>query len=237
MNNISSNYCLNIVNEMLRNGKNGKSDPPSYFNQLASEASYLEKLMKTQGAAKVTRKDMTMDEYKQLIYDTISEFPIHSSQSNTSFGFNISEAGFEAMKNDPDYEKWVLDTIKTSLSVYNPSSKMGGLNFVVFNFGATKEEFRSQVWNEKYNNGIGEDLYQKKTKNGFWERRSQRHKEYIEATQKQSLELELLDMKTEIDKLNIKTDFENISRAKAGEEEKAAYIEGVPASMLLGLLG
>ena len=49
----------------------------------------------------VSAKDMTMVEYKQYIYSKISQIPMHPTRAGESISVTISEAGFEAMKNDP----------------------------------------------------------------------------------------------------------------------------------------
>ena len=49
----------------------------------------------------VSAKDMTMEEYKQYIYNKISKIPMHPTRAGESISVTISEAGFEAMKNDP----------------------------------------------------------------------------------------------------------------------------------------
>ena len=46
----------------------------------------------------VSAKDMTMEEYKQYIYNKISQIPMHPTRAGESISVTISEAGFEAMK-------------------------------------------------------------------------------------------------------------------------------------------
>ncbi len=48
-----------------------------------------------------------------LHHDKISQIPMHPSRMQESISINISEAGFEAMKNDPEYEAWVLNDLRT----------------------------------------------------------------------------------------------------------------------------
>ena len=60
----------------------------------------------------VSAKDMTMEEYKQYIYNKISKIPMHPTRAGESISVTISEAGFEAMKNDPEYEAWVLNDLQ-----------------------------------------------------------------------------------------------------------------------------
>ena len=54
-----------------------------------------------------------MDEYKQYIHEKISQIPMHPTRMSENISIHISEAGFEAMKNDPEYEAWVLNDLWT----------------------------------------------------------------------------------------------------------------------------
>ncbi len=124
----------------------------------------------------VSKEDMTMEEYKQYIYDEISSLPMHPSRMQDSISIQISEAGFEAMKNDPEYEKWVLDWLGKDFMTYNPwTSKCGGAYCVKY-IGATKEEYHGESWYAGYNNGSGKSLYNERSQNSFWERRAEESK-------------------------------------------------------------
>ena len=90
------------------------------------------------------KKEMTLDQYKKYIQDIISRMPVHPSQSGRTWLFDISDEGYEAMKNDPEYEKYILDTIRDTLSSFD-SSRSKGMS--VYHFGATKEEQRVENWN------------------------------------------------------------------------------------------
>ena len=136
---------------------------------------------------------MTLEEYKQYIHDKISQIPISPSQMSSSFSVHISDAGFEAMKADPEYEKWVLDTLKHDFGFNNPWAGICGGSFVVHNFGATKEEYSGQSWYAGYQNGKGESLFNQKAEDSFWERRMQRR---IQLQEQQ----EELQMKRMLDK-------------------------------------
>ena len=89
------------------------------------------------------KKEMTLDQYKKYIQDIISRMPVHPTQSGRTWLFDISDEGYEAMKNDPEYEKYVLDTIRSTFSSFD-SSRSKGVS--VFHFGATKEEQRIENW-------------------------------------------------------------------------------------------
>ena len=123
---------------------NGEKD--SFISTLSSK---VETADAVKGTITVSTKDMTMEEYKNYISDQISSFPIHPSQANESYSINISDAGFEAMKNDPEYEAWVLNDLKTCFATPVPSwyRAMGGPpTYNICNYGATKEEYNGRTF-------------------------------------------------------------------------------------------
>ena len=114
---------------------------------------------------------MSMDEYKQYIYDRISRLTVHASNMQDITTVDISDAGFDAMKNDPEYEKWVLDTLKTNFMYSDPWSGIYGGKYNVFKFGATREECSMDSWRM----GDGKDSFKPlgDKEESFWERRAQ----------------------------------------------------------------
>ena len=124
-----------------------------------------------------------MEEYKQSIFDQISAFPIHPSHPLDQYSINISDAGFQAMKDDPEYEKWVLDNIKDDMDYPAPAwyTAIGGPPACcILNFGATKEERSGQMFSINYGNGQGQKTFDAHADESFWTNRSKRHKELLE---------------------------------------------------------
>ena len=68
------------------------------------------------GAENVSRSDMTMEEYKAFFQKLMDKIPFDSSQQNDTEIWSITEEGWEQMKNDPDYEAWVLGYSKDGKS-------------------------------------------------------------------------------------------------------------------------
>lgn len=128
-------------------------------------------------------ENMTLEEYKQYIYDKISEIPMHPSQILHSVSVSISDEGFAAMQKDSEYEKWVLDTLRQDFGFYNPWCSVSGGSFTVHRFGKSKEEYRGDSWYMGFQGGKGSILFDKEAEEGFWKRRSKRHKEYIKQSQ------------------------------------------------------
>ena len=127
---------------------------------------------------------MSLEEYKQYIWKKISDLPMSASSRMESSSIQITDDGFEAMKNDPEYEAWVLDTLAQNFSFQNPWTAVCGGGYAVHHFGATKEQYHGESWYPGYMGGQGAALFEKKSKGGFWEQRMERQKEYMELAQK-----------------------------------------------------
>jgi len=130
------------------------------------------------------KSEMTMEEYKQYIHDKISQIPMHPSRMQESISVRITEAGFEAMKNDPEYEAWVLNDLRTGWAQPDPWAGICGGAYSTIHYGATKEECNAQMWSAGYQNGSGKSLFDSKANDSFWERRAEqsrkRKKQYEE---------------------------------------------------------
>ena len=126
-------------------------------------------------------EDMTMEEYKQYIYDKIIRLPVNPSQLQDAVAISISEEGFAAMKADPEYEKWVLDKLKSDFAVYYPWGEMGESTFRYHHFGATKEEYRCECYAK---DNKAKRHAEKRNEEDFWEKRKKRHEEYMELCEK-----------------------------------------------------
>ena len=66
-----------------------------------------------------SKDEMTLDEYKQWVMNEISKMPVSDWASSTysSGSIVIKEEAFEAMKNDPEYENYVLNRVRSACSV------------------------------------------------------------------------------------------------------------------------
>ena len=127
----------------------------------------------------------SMEQYKAYIYQQISGLPTSQSQKWDAVSVNISEEGFAAMKADPAYEKWVLDTLRRDFAFTNPWSAYAGGSYRVHYFGATKEEYRSESFQMGFRNGGKHtDSAGKKKQKSFWEKRAERHKLYMDLATK-----------------------------------------------------
>ena len=107
------------------------------FGSLVAEKESSERAEAAEKVEAAFRDNMSLDEYKLYIYDRISQIPQDPSQAGWNWYVDISEAGFEAMKNDPDYEACVLDSIRRNFAAVDPFHSS---TFSILHFGASEEE-------------------------------------------------------------------------------------------------
>lgn len=136
------------------------------------------------GVSALSAKGMTLDEYKQYIFQKISMIPMHPSQVMRSVCVHISDEGFKAMQADPEYEKWVLDTLRRDFAFNDPWASVCGGSFAVHRFGATKEEYRGYGWYTGFKGGKGKAIYEDEAEESFWDKRTKRFKRYMKMQQK-----------------------------------------------------
>ena len=174
-NTINVNYMTRAYGNFLKNNeaKGGKAESPSFCDRVAEKSTTA---TETGKAGAVSIKDMTMDEYKQYIYEKISQIPMHPTRMSENISIHISEAGFEAMKNDPEYEAWVLNDLRTGWAQPDRWSGVCGGAYSTIYYGATKEECHAQMWSAGYQNGSGKSLFDGRAKDSFWERRTEQKK-------------------------------------------------------------
>lgn len=90
-------------------------------------------------------QDMSLEEYAHYIYGQISELERRNYSRGNSVFIYISEEGFRAMQNDPEYEAWVMKNIREAYYYAGHRGGHDGYHSAHF-FGATKEEYRGQSW-------------------------------------------------------------------------------------------
>lgn len=172
-NSVSVNHMTKICNYFVENyGITGRGRGDVRFaenvrEKIAERASWAEE---TSDVATMAREQMTMAEYKQFIYDKICQIPIHSSQAGWHWNIEITEEGFEAMKNDTAYEAHVLSSIRKNFSMADP---FGSSCYSILHFGATEEENYCLGWS------MGNPALQE-SKDRFWERKAKRKKQWEE---------------------------------------------------------
>lgn len=146
-------------------------------NQVRAGKSVLAK----RGVENVSRDDMTMEEYKRFITDLMGSIPFDASQRGNVEIWSISEAGWEQMKKDPDYEAWVLGYTVQNRSVRNPFAWMPGYapSLCTEKFGASIEEHIGQsvpMMDKVKGKKSGNSAHEK----SWWQERHERFEELME---------------------------------------------------------
>ena len=198
--NYMTETCLSRTNAQVQNTQSQNTQrqaPPAsaaeaaFFDRLKEKSEKTENAAGTGNISEAERAAMSMTEYKRYLYDKISSLPVHPFHMQDSVAIHISEEGLAAMKNDPEYEKWVLDRLRTEFQAYDPWGARNGGKYVVFYFGTTKEECRVESWRPNDRDEERERLFRKKAKDSFWERRRKRRKAllamYEELAEKKAL--------------------------------------------------
>ena len=177
------------------------------------------------------RSKMTMEQYKKYIDDRISRM------SNLgSLFIDISEEGYLAMKNDPEYEKAVLSKIQAEI---DRMERAGGSDMEVMHIGATEEE----SWIERKLEAMRTET--DKADEDWWNRRMELMLENIRlnAVIRDKRTKEQKDITTELvfaERLNSAERQEKILKgddpAEADFDKNSIYAKASIAAYLTGLL-
>ena len=186
----------------------------------------LGKLEEAERTEAVSTKDMTMEEYKQYIYDKIAQIPVHPSQSGWQWHVEITDSGFEAMKNDPEYEAQVLSAIRANFSFRDPYQSW---NYSVLHFGASEEESYGQSF------GGGSRVFHEKEET-YWERRQKRRKrrqeELLEIQEKKAAARRFAQEKYDMKIAQIRADPEISGMDLQSPDLTAAYEAAIFADLI-----
>ena len=194
------------------------------FGSLVAEKESSERAEAAEKVEASFRDNMSLDEFKQYIYEKISRIPMHPSQMMRSVCVHISDAGFEAMKKDPEYERWVLDVLRKDFSYQDPWADVAGESFAVHRFGATRQEYRGDSWYLGFRGGRGGILYDEEAEESFWEKRCKRFKKYMKQCQEAAKEKQI--QKRVIQEAAI----------RRGDFDEAVFAEGLVQTLNLGNL-
>lgn len=131
------------------------------------------------GVENVSTEDMTMEEYKHFIQGLLDSIPFDSTRIYDKEIISITEKGWEQMKNDADYEAWVLGYTVENRSVRNPFFGWQGASgsFYVEKFGASIEEHLGQSVGST---GPTRSTSRLRNEKSWWEKRHERMEELLE---------------------------------------------------------
>ena len=117
------------VEDTMWSGDMVVSQPPNY-SRFSFDNSVLDK----------SKDDMTLDEYKQWFMNELSQLPVSGWVQNSfsSGALVIKEEAFENMKNDPEFEEYVLNRVR---SLYSANGLPVGSNNISYEvIGGSPEE-------------------------------------------------------------------------------------------------
>ena len=182
------------------------------------------------GLKKISPQEMTLDEYKSYIEGELQNIPRNFTRHRDDVTIVISDAGFRAMQNDPDYETWVLESVRKELSVPDYLCGYPGTygHHSVMTFGEHKEDFRG------YMSAIHKHDVRHVKEESYWDLRLKRLKARLKAEQ------ELFEHEQLLQKAcDESAQLEALQRAKDGLADSLAPekpLIGVPARFLLSML-
>ncbi len=206
---INTNYTAGIYsNQVNKQAKNSQTETISFVDKMAEkresavdqykrnhpeDASHVDAQVRAgksvitkNGVDNVSREDMTMEEYKFFINGLLSSISFDSTRIYDKEFISISDAGWEQMKNDPDYEAWVLGYTAENRSVRNPFFGWPGASGSVYveKFGASIEE---HIGRSVGTSGPGSSSNQIKNEKSWWEKRHEKMEELMEEQAKKAM--------------------------------------------------
>ncbi|MBD5548702.1 MAG: hypothetical protein HDQ97_15160 [Lachnospiraceae bacterium] len=102
---VGQNYYQNsVVSTTNKKNVNNTEETSSFVGKVTEKSS-------------VSPEDMTLEEYKEHFNEKMNSLYIHPSQKNRNEVIDITNAAYERMKTDPEYEQKVLNAIATNWAV------------------------------------------------------------------------------------------------------------------------
>ena len=190
------------------------------------DKSYSEILAEAKENISADRESQTLEEYKEVITEKILRLPINSSRFKDDMSVVMTDKTFAAMKDNPEYESWVLNHLAEELNFPDYLCFYPGTygKSEVYQFGETKEDYRG------YSIGKHKNNFPQPQEKSYWEVRLEKLKKRLEAEQEYFLHREELIKSAE--QIAERRAAENLS----DDTRPQLPISGVPASLLLDLL-
>lgn len=110
-----------------------------------------------------------MQLFKKEFYEELSKIVINPTVSNAAV--NISDAAFQAMKDDPEYRAQVLSLLKRDLGASFAPRNCS----ILITVGTSLEEYRADSWPV-----VNDAEFYERSADSFWERRMESHKKFME---------------------------------------------------------
>ncbi|NLL75878.1 MAG: hypothetical protein GX235_01320 [Clostridiales bacterium] len=179
---IDNSFSAQIKKSGVKKNSTGATEDykkrhPEQAAHVDSQVQAGKNVLRKNGVENVCRENMTMDEYKKFFTDLMNSIPYDWSQKNDVNVWFITEAGWEQMKNDPDYEAWVLGYTAEDRAVNNPYVSMPGYSpsYHTEHFGASIDEHLGQGFSMS-NSSIKKPSNDEES---WWEKRHRKIKEIM----------------------------------------------------------
>ena len=122
-----------------------------------------------------------MQLFKKEFYEDLSKIVCNPTVSNAAV--NISDAAFQAMKDDPEYRAQVLSLLQRDLGASFAPRNCS----ILITVGTDLDQYRADSW------PVGDDSeFHSRSKGSFWEQRMERHKKYMELQQEAAAKRRLM---------------------------------------------
>lgn len=151
------------------------------------------KIIERSGAGNIDRDSMTMEEYKRFFTQLMDSIPFDSSQWNTSETWSITEDGWKQMKNDPDYEAWVLGYTKENRSVRFPKGLADAGTVCIEKFGASIDEHHGVGFSKSSGNPKKDD------DESWWTKRHKKQEEILKEQAKKAQSKRIAQQKQQME--------------------------------------
>ena len=144
----------------------------NYVTKKTEETGFAEKVAEK---VAVSPKDMTLEEYKAYFQKKMDSLYTHPSQANMNDIIDITDAAYERMKNDPEYEQLILNGIAKNKAVnfgnYIPVVAYMHIDDTFEKcYGYTQGKTENTPTSEKSSKGLGD----------WWIERHERYEELLE---------------------------------------------------------
>ena len=122
-----------------------------------------------------------MQLFKKEFYEDLSKIICNPTVSNAAV--NISDAAFQAMKDDPEYRAQVLSLLQRDLGASFAPRNCS----ILITVGTDLNQYRADSW------PVGNDSeFHSRSKGSFWEQRMERHKKYMELAEEAAAKRRLM---------------------------------------------
>ena len=122
-----------------------------------------------------------MQLFKKEFYEDLSKIVCNPTVSNAAV--NISDAAFQAMKDDPEYRAQVLSLLQRDLGASFAPRNCS----ILITVGTDLNQYRADSW------PVGNDSeFHSRSKDSFWKQRMERHKKYMELQQEAAAKRRLM---------------------------------------------